>query len=173
MQAVVVFFEGGLGNLGDKGIEQLANTAVLCGAGVDDRLNTKALESVQVVAAAGAVNLVDDQEDGLLAFKGQLGNFAVFFGNSNVGFDNYPDDIGAVGSLEDLFLDGELEVVFGVLHTSGVYHPEVLAAPACFGGDTIAGSAWLHGYNGFTALKNSVKKAGLANVCTAYNSHNR
>jgi hypothetical protein len=138
----------------------------------NDVLDTELKELRQVgLDLVGLVDLVDDQEDRLAALEGHLGDAAVFFGDGNVGLDDDPDDIGAVGGLGDLLLDGEFKVVLGSLI------PAVSTSQKCFGGprrrpgcilglghDAVAGRAGLAGHDGLFAFEDSIEQAGLTNV---------
>src|SRR5207248_1743103 len=101
--------------------------------------------------------------------EGHFGDAAVFVGDRNVGFDDHPDNISAVGGLDDLLLDGEFEVVFRVFDTGGVDQPElanfvVSAGEAGLGHDAVAGGAGFAGDDGFAAFQDGVEQAGLANI---------
>src|SRR5581483_11879190 len=143
------------------------------GAGADDLLDSQALEIGHDICFARPVDLVHDEKYRLARLERHLCDAAVFVGDHDVGLGNDPDDIGTVGGLDDLFLDGELKVVHRVLDAGGDYHPKVLALEFGLGHGAVAGSTGFVGYDSFAPFQDGVKQAGLANVCTANNGYNR
>lgn len=145
--------------------EQFGDAAVLRGAGRKNWLDTEAVKAIEVVAAS-PVDFVDDEIYGLFAFQGDSGDFAVFFAHWYIRFDNDPDDIGAVDGLDDLFLDGEFEVVFGGFHPGGIDEPEIMPVVSGLCDDAVAGGARLGSDDGLTAFEYSIKQATFAHIGT-------
>jgi len=79
----------------------------------------------------------------------------------------------AVSSLQDLFLDGEFEVVVRVFDAGGVDEPELLVVIGSFGHDAVTCRTRLTRHDCLTALEDRVVQARLAHVRAAYYCYNR
>src|SRR3989344_6517166 len=109
------------------------------------------------LSSSSLIGLVDDQKDRFTTFESQFGHPAILFRNNCTCLYNHPNDIRAIGSLNNLLLDGEFKLILSVFHTSGINQPELVVTIAGFGNDTIAGGAWLVSYNGFATMQNHVE----------------
>ena len=136
-------------------------------------LMPKPLESRQSRRSSTLSILLMTKNTGLRLLSAMLGDPAVFFGNRYVGFHHDPDDIGAVGRLHDLFLDGEFEIILGVFDAGGIDQPEVLLFVRRLGGDAITGRAGFARHDGLAPIEDGVEQAGLAHIGPANDGYDR
>jgi hypothetical protein len=153
-------------------VEELLYALGLRHAGTDDRFDAEPVKAAQI-GSFGLIDFINYQKDGLTALERHLGDAPILFGDGDIGFDDYPDNIGAVSRLNNLLLNGKFKLVFGILDTGGIDQPELLIAVLGFSHDAVSSGTGFTGHDCFAPIEDSIKQAGLPHVRPPDNCYNR
>ena len=120
------------------------------------------------------VNLVDDQQDGLLRLAQQVGDFAVVVGQPVAAVGEEADNIrcihGDFGLAAHL---GEQHIVAARVNAAGVDEREAAVLPLHISIDAVAGHAGGILHNGDALSGDSVEKSGFTDVGAANDGNKR
>ena len=156
----------------DDLVEQVARSAAVGRGDAPDLAEAQTVELVGIVHLFAGIDLVDAQDDRLLAAAQQVGDLGVVVGDAGGGFDHEEDHVGLVDGddhlLADLFFEG---VVRTGGPAAGVDDRELGAAPVAFAVMAVAGDARGLIDNGLAHADQPVEEGGLAHVRASYDGY--
>ena len=159
-----------LGQKGDDLVEQITRAMAVQRGDRDRVADAQGVELPQVVVLAGrVVELVDEQERGLLELAHHARHALVLLGDAHRAVDDEQDDGGLLGRRERLVADGGGEHVVALhgLDAAGVDERELATVPVGHVVAAVAGDAAALVHDGVGGLGDTIDERRLAHVRAA------
>ena len=154
----------------DDGVEQVARSAAVGRGNAEDLFEAQGVELIDIVHLVAGIDLVDGEQDLLVAAPQDVGDFLVVIGDAGLGFHHKENEVGLFDGEHHLLADFFFEDVVAVAGvTTGVDNGKFVATPFAVAIMAVAGHAGRLIDDSLAHPDQTVEQGGLPDIGPSHN----